>query len=136
MIALEEIASRLKDKTDYTFTTNKISWEPQKLETYVLPEFIIKKSKAKGAETKLKNKLSKVLAFVDLVKYKRFKTGCTVMPISVTNKENLAIWLNEKGVCSCARWHDERGCVPIRQEVCRFRLGVQESYSCAYTCAC
>jgi len=92
MITLEEIAGRLKDKTDYTFAVNKISWEPQKLDHYVLPEFIIKESKAKGAETKLKNKLSKVLAFIDLVKHKRFKTACTVMPISVTNKDNLAIW--------------------------------------------
>ena len=120
MITLEEIVSRLKDKTDYTFTTNKMSWEPQKLETYVLPEFIIKESKAKGAETKLKNKLSKVLAFVDLVKYKRFKTGCTVMPISVTNKENLAIWSNEKGVSRAIDYMIEIGLISIENDKYQF----------------
>ena len=98
MITLEEIASRLKDKSSYDFTVNKERWEPKRADTYVLPEFNIKESQAKGAETKLRNKLSKVLAFIDLVKYKRFKTGCTIVPISVTNKDNLSIWENEKGV--------------------------------------
>ena len=120
MITLEEIVSRLTDKKDYDFTANKISWEPQKLETYVLPEFIIKESKAKGAETKLKNKLSKVLAFVDLVKYKRFKTGCTVMPISVTNKENLAIWSNEKGVSRAIDYMIEIGLISIENDKYQF----------------
>ena len=120
MITLEEIVGRLKDKTDYTFTTNKMSWEPQKLETYVLPEFIIKESKAKGAETKLKNKLGKVLAFIDSVKHKRFKTGCTVMPISVTNKDNLAIWKNEKGVSRAITYMIELGLISIENDKYQF----------------
>lgn len=120
MITLEEIAGRLKDKTDYTFAVNKISWEPQKLDHYVLPEFIVKESKAKGAETKLKNKLSKVLAFIDSVKHKRFKTGCTVMPISVTNKDMLAIWDNEMGVSRAIAYMIEIGLISIENDKYQF----------------
>lgn len=120
MITLEEIVSRLIDKKDYDFTINKISWEPQKVEVYALPDFIIKESKAKGAETKLKNKLSKVLAFIDSVKHKRFKAGCTVMPISVTNKENLAIWSNEKGVSRAIDYMIEIGLIGIENDKYQF----------------
>ena len=120
MITLEEIAGRLKDKTDYSFTVNRMSWEPQKLDNYVLPSFAIKESSAKGAETKLKNKLSKVLAFIDLVKHKRFKTGCTVMPISVTNKDNLAIWQNEKGVSRAIDFMIEIGLISVESDKYQF----------------
>lgn len=120
MITLEEIAGRLKDKTDYSFTVNRMSWEPQKLDNYVLPSFAIKESSAKGAETKLKNKLSKVLAFIDLVKHKRFKTGCTVMPISVTNKDNLAIWQNEKGVSRAIDFMIKIGLISVESDKYQF----------------
>lgn len=113
MITLEEIVSRIKDETDYTFAENKMSWEPKKPESYVLPAFNIKESKAKGAETKLRNKLSKVLAFIDSVKYKRLKTGCTIMPISVTNKDNIAIWQNEKGVSRAIAYMIEIGLLSL-----------------------
>ena len=85
-----------------------------------MPDFIIKESKAKGAETKLKNKLSKVLAFIDSVKHKRFKAGCTVMPISVTNKENLAIWSNEKGVSRAIDYMIEIGLISIENDKYQF----------------
>lgn len=120
MITLEEIAGRLKDKTDYTFTVNRMSWEPQKVDNYALPTFTIKESKAKGAETKLKNKLSKVLAFIDSVKHKRFKTGCTVMPISVTNKDMLAIWENEMGVSRAIAYMIEIGLISIENDKYQF----------------
>jgi len=120
MITLEEIAGRLKDKTDYSFTVNRMSWEPQKVDNYVLPSFAIKESSAKGAETKLKNKLSKVLAFIDLVKHKRFKTGCTVMPISVTNKDNLAIWQNEKGVSRAIDFMIKIGLISVESDKYQF----------------
>ena len=120
MITLEEIAIRLKDKTDYTFTVNRMSWEPQKVDDYVLPTFTIKESTAKGAETKLKNKLSKVLAFIDSVKHKRFKTGCTIMPISVTNKDMLAIWDNEMGVSRAVAYMIEIGLIGIENDKYQF----------------
>ena len=57
MITLEEIAGRLIDKKDYDFTVNKQAWEPLRADDYVLPAFVIKESKAKGADAKLRNKL-------------------------------------------------------------------------------
>lgn len=120
MITLEEIVSRIKDETDYTFAENKMSWEPKKPESYVLPAFNIKESKAKGAETKLRNKLSKVLAFIDSVKYKRLKTGCTIMPISVTNKDNIAIWQNEKGVSRAIAYMIEIGLLSLENDKYQF----------------
>lgn len=120
MITLQEIANRLIDKKNYDFTANKESWEPQKAEIYTLPRFSITESKAKGAEAKRRTKLSKVLAFIDSVKHKRLKTGCTIMPISVTNKDNLAIWENEKGVSRAIAYMIEVGLISVESDKYQF----------------
>ena len=121
MVTLEEIASRLKNRRDYDFTSKKMDWEPQRVAEYVLPEFMLKESTAKGAEAKLRLKLSKVLAFVDLVKHKRFKTGCTIIPISVTNKDYLAIWNNKMGVSRAIDYMIELGLLGVESD--RFQFG-------------
>lgn len=121
MITLEEIAGRLIDRKEYDFTANKESWEPLRAEDYVLPAFTIKESKAKGAEAKLRTKLSKVLAFIDLVKYKRFKSGCTIIPISVTSKNLLAIWNNKMGVSRAIEYMMEIGLISIESD--RYQFG-------------
>lgn len=120
MITLEEIAGRLTDRKDYDFTANKTDWAPQRAENYTLPAFVIKESTAKGAEAKLRTKLSKVLAFVDLVKHKRFKTGCTIMPISVTAKDNLAIWNNQMGVSRAIDYMIEIGLLSPENDTYQF----------------
>lgn len=120
MITLEEIASRLVDKKDYDFSVNKSTWAPKRAERYVLPVFNITESKAKGAESKLRTKLSKVLAFIDSVKHKRFKDGCTIMPISVTNKENLAIWGDKVGVSRAIAYMIEIGLISVESDHYQF----------------
>lgn len=120
MITLEEIAGRLKDSKDYDFTINRLDWKPQGVEPYKAPKFNIKESKAKGAETKLRNKLGKVLAFINSMKYIRIKEGCTLMPISVTNKENLAIWGNEMGVSRGIAYMIEIGLISIENDKYQF----------------
>ena len=120
MITLEEIASRLTERKDYDFTTNRTSWEPQRADDHVLPAFVIKESTAKGAEAKLRTKLSKVLAFIDSVKHKRFKTGCTIMPISVTARDNLAIWNNEMGVSRAIDYMMEIGLISLESDKYQF----------------
>ena len=120
MITLEEIAGRLKDSKDYDFTINRLDWKPQGVEAYNTPKFNIKESKAKGAETKLRNKLGKVLAFINSMKYIRIKEGCTLMPISVTNKENLAIWGNEMGVSRGIAYMIEIGLISIENDKYQF----------------
>ena len=120
MITLEEIAGRLKDSKDYDFTINRLDWKPQGVEPYKTPKFNIKESKAKGAETKLRNKLGKVLAFINSMKYIRIKEGCTLMPITVTNKENLAIWGNEMGVSRGIAYMIEIGLISIENDKYQF----------------
>lgn len=120
MITLEEIADRLMDKRDYDFSLNKQSWEPQRAEDYILPEFNIKESTAKGAEAKLRSKLGKVWAFIDLVKHKRFKTGCTIIPISVTSKNLLSIWNNKMGVSRAIDYMIEIGLISVESNKYQF----------------
>ncbi len=122
MISLEEIASRLTDKADYDFgfDDNRNKWEPRQADSYISPVFHITESKAKGAEAKLRTKLSKVLAFIDSVKHKRFKDGCTIMPISSTNKDNLAIWGNEMNVSRAIAYMIEIGLIGVENNKYQF----------------
>ena len=120
MISVVEIASRLVDKKEYDFSAKKEGWEPRRAEDYVLPAFHITESKTKGAEAKLRTKLSKVLAFIDSVKHKRFKDGCTVMPISVTNKDNLAIWGDKMSVSRAIAYMIEIGLISIESDKYQF----------------
>ena len=120
MISVVEIASRLVDRKEYEFSVNKVGWEPKRAESYTLPAFHITESKAKGAEAKLRTKLSKVLAFIDTVKHKRFKDGCTIMPISVTNKDNLAIWGDKMGVSRAIAYMIEIGLISVESDKYQF----------------
>ncbi len=123
MITLVEIANRLKDKVDYDFNSEdeRKRWEPIRATDYVVPSFNITESQAKGAKAKLRMKLSKVLAFIDSVKHKRFKDGCTIMPISVTNKDNLAIWDSEKSVSRAIAYMIEIGLISVEND--RYQFG-------------
>lgn len=49
-------------------------------------------------QASLKGQLSKVLAFIDLNKQRRFSDGLTVMPIATTNKRLISIWGSPKEV--------------------------------------
>ena len=116
MTVLEEITLRLKDKVEYSFSAIKESWQPVRAEEYELPEFKIVESKAKGANSKLRNKLSKVLTFINFVKHKRYKEGCTIIPISTTSKDYLSIWNNKTGVSNGIAFMKEIGLISIENE--------------------
>ena len=120
---LVEIANRLNDKVDYDFNSEEDEkrWEPIRATDYVVPLFSITESSAKGAKAKLRTKLSKILTFIDSVKHKRFKDGCTIMPISVTNKDNLATWENEKGVSRAIAYMIEIGLISVQND--RYQFG-------------
>lgn len=120
MITIEEIADRLTDKKDFNFSVNKEFWEPTRAENYILPIFSVAESKAKGADAKLRAKLGKVLAFIDSVKRKRFKSGCTIMPISTTNKDNLAIWDSEMNVSRAIKYMIQIGLISIESNNYQF----------------
>lgn len=75
-----------------------IDWKPEECIDYTLPKFTIPESNAKGYSAKIKKKLSKVLAFIDYVKVMRLSHGCTIMPISCTNKTLISICGNHQNV--------------------------------------
>lgn len=116
MTVLEEITLRLKDKVEYSFSAIKESWQPVRAEEYELPEFKIVESKAKGANSKLRNKLSKVLTFINFVKHKRYKEGCTIIPISTTSKDYLSIWNNKTGVSNGIAFMKEIGLISVEND--------------------
>lgn len=78
----------LKEKQSSTTTTQQIDWRPIECKDYILPELKIPEVRSKACT---KKKLGKVLAFMDMVKYKRLAHGCTIMPIASTNKRLISI---------------------------------------------
>lgn len=120
MVTLEEIARRLEEGDDINFEKERVLWHPIKAENILTPMFNITESTAKGADAKLRTKLGKVLAFIDSVKHKRFKNGCTIMPISVTNKANLAIWGDKMSVSRAIAYMIEIGLISVENEKYQF----------------
>ena len=107
-----------------------IKFKPIRCDDYSLPVFYIAISKAKGAKKKVYNQLSKVLAFVNHIKYLRFSEGCTIMPIPTTTKNNLAIWNNPTGVSRAIRFMTNIGLIYPKDKTYRFskNRGVAKTY--------
>lgn len=74
----------LKENQISTASVNPFSWRPIECKKYILPELKIPEVRSR---TCTKKKLGKVLAFMDMVKYKRLARGCTIIPIASTNKK-------------------------------------------------
>lgn len=91
---IEDIAKRLKDKTDkFDSLVNKNKWKPMYLEkgTYTPPTFTIPKSR----DYRIKNEFSKALTFVlERAQGIRKKDACTLMPIPRESPELNLIWSN------------------------------------------
>ena len=70
-----------------------MEWKPMEASTYTVSSFYpptLTKPNIK--------KIQKVMAFVDMVKYKRVKEGTTVMPIPTTNKQMIRLCGNQREV--------------------------------------
>ena len=120
MITVEQISERLKDKKDYDFSPIKESLMPITTDDYVVPTFHIQESNVNGAEFKLTDKLSKVLAFIDSVKHRRSSTECTIMSISVTSKVNHQIWGSRHNVSNAIAFMKEIGLISTESEKYHF----------------
>ena len=127
MITLKEIADRLETKTE---DHRKVTWNPQTVDDYTLPEFNIYESTAKGAKTLLKKKLSKILTFVNSVKNMRAEEGCTIMPISVTSRANQLIWNSKKGVSNAIAYMKEIGLISTENDYYRFNAYTDYENTC------
>ena len=79
----------------YTFKPTRPN-KPVSFNPYNIPQ--TRKNKS------LKEQLSKVLAFIDLNKQRRFSDGITVMPIATTNKRLISIWGSPMNVSNAIKF--------------------------------
>lgn len=84
---------KIKEKQEEKIKLNsraKISapevWRPQKAETYNLPKVVFPSLTLPN-----RKRLSKVLSFIEMSRFRRYNEGATIMPIPTTNKSFMAI---------------------------------------------
>lgn len=99
MITIVEIADQIKAKKELKNEPSEekciTEWKPKECKNYILPPFQIPSVRSVKST---RDKLSKVLAFIDWVKYKRLASGCTIMPIACTNKRLMDICGGQRNV--------------------------------------
>lgn len=83
-------------------------FEPEILKNYKIPEFHVKPTHKKKCQDEM---FSKVLAFIEHVKYIRSSEFCTIMPIATTNKTMLAICKDCKNVSRLIDFMEEIGLI-------------------------
>lgn len=91
----------LKEQQSSIIATQQIDWRPTECEEYSLPELRIPEVRSKACT---KKKLGKVLAFIDMVKYKRLAHGCTIMPIASTNKKFISICGSQQNASNLVKY--------------------------------
>ena len=115
----------LKEQQSSTATTQQIDWRPIECTDYILPELKIPEVRSKACT---KKKLGKVLAFMDMVKYKRLAHGCTIMPIASTNKKFISICGSKMNVSRMIKFMIKMGL--LEEEDATFQFGAdKEGYN-------
>lgn len=130
MVTIEQISERIMENNKYDFKSCKEGLIPLTTDDYVLPRFYIKESKANGASLKLRDKLGKVLAFIDSVKHRRSKTSCTIMSISVNSKVNLQIWGSKVNVSNGISFMKEIGLISTESDKYTFNSPYAKNNIC------
>lgn len=121
----KEELKKLKSSTEEVILNENIDEEilkfkPIRCEEYVLPKFEIYESSAKGAESKRRLKLSKVLTFIKSVQKKRYKDGCTIIPIATTSEANCWLWGSVRNVSNAIKYMIEIGLIEVHSSNIRF----------------
>ena len=107
--------------------THEFTWKPIKCEDYTLPEFIIPDTRKKECQKAL---LSKVLAFIDLNKQRRFAEGCTIMPIPTTSKRLIAICGSSMEVSRLIKFMISIGLISVESDT--YSYNNNKTYSKTY----
>ena len=128
MITVEEINKRLKagpeEKKPY-------DWEPKRPDHPVkTPKLKVVIPESNNGPKTARERFSKILAFIDEVKAKRYKEGCTVMPISTHSKKLLRIWNSSKGVSLAIDKMIEAGLIEIEDPSFRHHAPKQIENHC------
>ena len=126
-MTIMEIAREIEAKEKKTETTNanRVEWKPQECTEYTLPEFIVPESRSKANTKKI---LGKVLAFIDMVKYKRLAHGCTIMPIASTNKKFISICGSQRNASNLIKYMIDLGLLDEEDTEYQFNA-TQEGYN-------
>lgn len=114
-----------KEKNMKTTNTAKVDWKPMECTEYELPEFIVPESRSKASTKKT---LGKVMAFIDMVKYKRLAHGCTIMPIASTNKKFISICGSQRNASNLIRFMIDLGLLDEEDTNYQFNA-TQEGYN-------
>ena len=94
---------RLKEQFGRAFNESiPNEWKPERIVNYEVPQFYIPEVRSKKCT---KAQLSKVLAFIDYIKYFRCSDCCTGnMPIPTTSKWLLSIYVQTCSVHEYRTW--------------------------------
>lgn len=120
-----EILNRIQEKENTTKEKEKVmidkefptmEWKPMEASTYTVPSFhppTLTKPNIK--------KIQKVMAFVDMVKYKRVKEGTTIMPIPTTNKQMIRLCGNKMEVSRLIGFMVDIGLIGVCDDSYQFK---------------
>lgn len=119
---------KTQEKTDRIFEENSDeikselldTWKPFQIEFDVLPEFKIPVRRSNNYESTKRETLSKILTFVENTQRKRYKEGCTVIPIPQTSKQNLMIWGYPEAIHRAIKYMEEMGLITVHDDSYRF----------------
>lgn len=122
-----DIAKEIEAKEKKTTTMNavKTEWKPVECIEFILPALHIPESRNKANTKRL---LGKVLAFIDMVKYKRLAHGCTIMPIASTNKKLISICGSQRNASNLIKYMIEMGLLEEEDNKYQFNA-TQEEYN-------
>lgn len=125
-----EILNRIQEKENTSKEKEKVKeenvmvdkefptmeWKPIQATTYTVPSFYpptLTKPNIK--------KIQKVMAFVDMVRYKRVKEGVTIMPIPTTNKQMIRICGNQREVSRLIGFMEGLGLIGVCDDSYQFK---------------
>lgn len=120
-MTIVEIAEQIRAKKEQDIEISEeqdiFEWKPKECVDFTLPQFQIPDIRSKKYTN---DRLSKVLAFIDLVKHKRIAHGCTIMPIACTNKRFMEICGGQKNASNLIQFMINIGLLEVENEYYQF----------------
>lgn len=97
------------------------NWMPQKAENYTVPPIALPRLTVPN-----RKRLGKVLAFIDMTKYKRYNEGATIMPIPTTNKRLVSICGSQQNASNLIQFMNAIGLVAVENEYYQYNANCEE----------
>ena len=126
-MTIVEIAEQLRTKKEQDIEIEKVEdifeWKPKECVDFTLPQFRIPNIRSRKCTN---DRLSKVLAFIDLVQHKRIAHGCTIMPIACTNKRFVEICGGQKNASNLIQFMIKIGLLEVENDYYQFNAMHEE----------